>query len=116
MSGFGFDKSKAPAAASTKALDVSGLPSDPIVPSVSEERDAIARGEKLGFVDRGQGRGAARRRPPPPPTQNLFIKGPADIVDWLVSYTSEQGHSAYWKSIADFKAMVEGGATPARKR
>ena len=51
MSSFGFGK---PAEKREKTIDKAGLPRGPIVVDPASERDAVARGEQLGYVDRGQ--------------------------------------------------------------
>jgi hypothetical protein len=36
------------------------------------------------------------------------VKGPEELIEWFIHYTESKGHSAYWKAIEDFRAMVEG--------
>lgn len=114
MSDFGFKRPPKDAAEGTgKAIDVSGLPSGPIALDPARERDAVERGEALGFTDRGQakeveqsGRGR-RKRPPPPPTRTIYIRAPEELADWFELYTEQRGHRALWQSIEDFRALVE---------
>lgn len=111
MSGFGFKKA-GEQATPAKGMDLSGLPSGapPITPS--RERDAIERGEALGFRDRGQGgaepgRGGRRKRPAPAPKKTLYIRAPEDLAEWFERYTEDRGHNAFWQSIGDFRELVE---------
>jgi hypothetical protein len=103
MSDYGFRK---------RPLDLSGLPRDAPVPHPADEQKAVARGEALGFIDRGSGK--TRRRPPPPPAASLYIKGPEEVIDWFIRYTESRGHRAYWQSLADLKEIVEKGAIASR--
>lgn len=100
MSSYGFG-SKKPA----DAMDLGGLPRSLPPLKREEEARAVAVGETLGFVDRGQG--GRRRKPPAVPSMNLYVKGPQDVIQWFIDYTDAQGHSAYWKSIKDFKRYME---------
>lgn len=114
MSDFGF---KGPAAGAGKAklkgMDLTGLPAGPIPVDPAREREAVQRGEALGFVDRGQGRAemegraGRRKRPPPPPSQTLYIRAPQELAEWFERYTEGRGHRALWQSIQDFRNMIE---------
>ena len=106
MSGYGFGK-KPSAAPPADKMDLGGLPSSLPPLRRDDESRAVAAGEALGFVDRGQG--VRRRKPPAIPSVNLFVKGPQDVIQWFIDYTDAQGHSAYWKSIEDFKRLMEQG-------
>ena len=110
--GFGSATKGGTAGAKGQGIDLGGLPAGPVKVDAGRERDAIVRGEALGFTDRGQGRDGRRRRPPPTPTKNLYIRGPIPIVEWFEDYTAERGHRALWQSIEDFRAMVLAGKVP----
>lgn len=107
MSGYGFGAKKTPDAPATAKIDLGGLPT--ALPPLTQQAEAkaVAAGEGLGFVDRGQG-GARRQRPAPVPTASLYVKGPQELIDWFITYTDGQGHSAYWKSLQDFRNIVDG--------
>ena len=116
MSSFGFGK---PAEKREKTIDKAGLPRGPIVVDPASERDAVARGEQLGYVDRGQtdtqpsgaaGRGG-RKRPPAPPSQTLYIRAPQELAEWFERYTEQRGHRALWNSIEDIRKLVEQAET-----
>jgi len=107
MSGYGFGSKKPPADKPAGTIDLGGLPSSLPPLKREDEARAVAVGENLGFVDRGQG--VRRRKPAAVPSVNLYVKGPQDVIQWFIDYTDEQGHSAYWKSIEDFKRIMEGG-------
>lgn len=115
MSNFGFVKQPAK---SENAIDKIGLPKGPITVDPSSERAAVARGEELGFVDRGQSDSVSessvvrmarggRRRPPAPPSQTLYIRAPQELAEWFERYTEERGHRALWNSIEDFRKLLE---------
>ena len=106
MSGYGFGSKKPAGDTATGTMDLGGLPSSLPPLKREDEARAVAVGETLGFVDRGQG--VRRRKPPAMPSVNLYVKGPQDIIQWFIDYTDAQGHSAYWKSIEDFKRHMEG--------
>lgn len=113
MSDFGFRKPAASASSRAGGLDLTGLPSGAPSITPAQERDAIERGEALGFTDRGQGggepgRGGRRKRPAPPPKQTLYIRAPQELAEWFERYTEGRGHNAFWQSIQDFRALVEG--------
>ena len=108
MSNYGFGKRDKPEnSSSTKPFDLSGLPRGPVTIDPVREDAAIRKGEEIGFTDRGQLELPKRRRRKKMVTANVFIKGPADLIAWLDEYTEQQGHSAYWRSLADFKKLVE---------
>lgn len=115
MTDFGFskgpDKTKGEAGPPAK-LDLGGMPKGPIVNDRMMEREAMERAERVGFTDRGQGRGVVRRKRVAQPTATVYVKGPEELIEWFIGYTESKGHSAYWKAIEDFRAMVEGGARP----
>lgn len=115
MNDFGFRRPPKDAGEKAgKGIDVSGLPTGPIALDPIRERDAVQRGEALGFTDRGQGEaplqagGGRRKRPPPPPTRPIFIRAPEELADWFEQYTEQRGHRAFWQSIADFRALIDG--------
>lgn len=109
MSSFGFGK---PAEKREKTIDKAGLPRGPIEVDPASERDAVARGAQLGFVDRGQTKGrAGRMRPPAPPSQTLYIRAPQELAEWFERYTEQRGHRALWNSIEDFRKLVEQAET-----
>lgn len=106
MSNYDFKKRKAAGNQSgSKGLDLSGLPAGAPQIEPERERSAIERGEALGFTDRGQG--GRRRRPPPPPTESLFVKGPAETVQWFRDFSVDMGHRSYWNTLEYFRAMIE---------
>ena len=96
-------------------LDISGFDRKPLSIDREREKDAVERGEKIGFVDRGEGRAqpnpelqpVSRRRKAPAPTGTVFIKGPKDVVDWFIQFSVESGHRSYWETIAKFREMAE---------
>lgn len=119
MSGYGFGKKTVAksepdaGAIEDQKIDFSGIERSSVSVDPVREEVAIERGEARGFVNRGEGQGAPepvtrRRRPPPQPQINVFIKGPKDTLDWFVEYSNSQGHRAYWETIAEFRALVEG--------
>lgn len=111
MTDFGFskggDKTKGEGASPSK-LDLGGMPKGPIQNDPMRERDAMTRAEAVGFTDRGQGRAIVRRKRVAQPTATVYVKGPEELIEWFISYTESKGHSAYWKAIEDFRALVEG--------
>jgi hypothetical protein len=111
MTNFGFGKGGAKPATESAApakLDLGGLPTGPIENDRMREREAMDRAEAVGFTDRGQGRGIVRRKRVAQPTATVYVKGPEELIEWFIHYTESKGHSAYWKAIEDFRAMVEG--------
>lgn len=127
MSGYGFGK-KAPAPAGAgdpTKLDLSGIVRAPLSVDPAREAAAIARGNALGFVDRGdsaegpaEGQGATpvRRRRQPAPQSSLYIKGPKETLDWFIDFTNQRGHRSYWQALAEFRDLVEGTRTSAPDR
>lgn len=113
MSNFGFNKTqKVGGEVKDKGIDVTGLPSGPIALDPVREKEAVQRGEALGFTDRGQqSRGGRRKRPAPPPSQTIYIRAPQELAEWFESYTEQQGHRALWQSIQDFRDMVDKSKT-----
>lgn len=105
MSSYGFGGKKPSGTSSSDKIDLGGLPNSLPPLKREDETRAVAVGEALGFVDRGQG--VRRRKPPAIPSVNLYVKGPQDVIQWFIDYTDAQGHSAYWKSIEDFKRLME---------
>ena len=121
MNDFGFKRpEKGEGGQKGKRVDLSGIPTGPITPDPVRERKAVERGEALGFTDRGQGKesqqtgGGRRKRPPPPPSRVIYIRAPEELADWFEGYTEQRGHRAFWQSIEDFRAMVD-GADESRK-
>jgi hypothetical protein len=112
MSDFGFgkgsDKSKGESPDRGK-LDLGGMPKGPVLNDRMREHEAMARAEAVGFTDRGQGRGVVRRKRVAQPTATVYVKGPEELIEWFINYTESKGHSAYWKAIDDFRALVEQG-------
>jgi hypothetical protein len=112
MTDFGFGKGgEKPQGEGEKSakLDLGGMPKGPIVNDRMREREAMERAERVGFTDRGQGRGVVRRKRVAQPTATVYVKGPEELIEWFIAYTEDKGHSAYWKAIEDFRALVEGG-------
>jgi hypothetical protein len=104
MTNYGFSK-KSETTSSSK-MDLTKLPTTLPSFTPAQEREAIKKGERLGFTDRGQARISGRRRKAQE-TANLYVKGPIDTIEWLIQYTEDKGHSAYWRSIEDFRKLVE---------
>ncbi len=123
MSGYGFGKkATAPTGAGDPTkLDLSGIVRAPLSVDPAREAAAIARGNALGFVDRGdsvegqaEGQGATpvRRRRQPAPPSSLYIKGPKETLDWFIDFTNQRGHRSYWQALAEFRDLVEGTRGP----
>lgn len=114
MSTFGFKKT-APSEEDTKrpGFDLAGIPKGPIALDPAKERDAVQRGEALGFTDRGQsvdiekGRGRRRQKPPATPMEVIYVRAPKELAEWFQNYTDAKGHKAYWQSIQDMRALIE---------
>lgn len=114
MSNFGFKK-PGTSAEDTKrpGLDLAGIPTGPIALDPAKERDAVQRGEALGFTDRGQnedtqkGRGRRRQKPPATPMEVIYVRAPKELAEWFQNYTDAQGHKAYWQSIQDMRDLIE---------
>jgi hypothetical protein len=117
MTEFGFKKPAHIGAGKAKddptlpaTVNVSGLKTQPIAVDPIREREAVMRGEDLGFVDRGQG-AVIRRNRKAQPSASLYVKGPIDTIQWFIRYTESHGYSAYWKALQDFREMIERGET-----
>lgn len=111
MSDFGFKKGGAKHLTegdTVAKIDTTGLPVGPVINDRMREREAMERAEAVGFTDRGQGRGVRRRQRVSQPTATVYVKGPEELMEWFIHYTESKGHSAYWKSLQDFRAMIEG--------
>lgn len=111
MSDFGFKK-EGDVKPKGRGIDLTGIPSGAVSVDPTQERDAIQRGEAMGFTDRGQGglgqgKGGRRKRPTPPPQRPLYIRAPEELADWFEQYTEQRGHKALWQSIQDFRDLVE---------
>jgi hypothetical protein len=114
MSNFGFKKPGASGDDSKRpGLDLAGIPTGPIALDPAKEREAVQRGEALGFTDRGQnedtqkGRGRRRQKPPAAPMEVIYVRAPKELAEWFQNYTDAQGHKAYWQSIQDMRDMIE---------
>lgn len=115
MTSYGFGK-KAPVPAKSAEetrLDLSGIVRAPLSVDPIREAAAMARGDALGFVDRGEqtgegGQPAVRRRRQSVPQGSLYIKGPQETLDWFVDFTNQRGHRSYWQTLAEFREMIEG--------
>lgn len=107
----GFDDIKKP-----KGLDFSGIPDSPPPLSPEREEAAVRAGEAMGFVEREpafqnrngetlepirQGRVRRMRPKRRKDTAQIFIKGPADVVDDFIAFVNESGYSAYWEGLRD---------------
>lgn len=126
MSGYGFGRK--PARPQQKPeddrLDLSGIVRTPLPLDPAREAAAIARGDALGFVDRGEqaagdGQGSEpgiRRRRQSAPQASLYIKGPKDTLDWFVDFTNQRGHRSYWQTIAELRGMIEHAAEKADEK
>jgi hypothetical protein len=107
MSEYGFKKAAKPVENTVaNQLDVSGIKTPPIDVDPSLERSAITRGERIGFIDRGQGT-VTRRSRKAQPSATIFVKGPVDTIQWFIRYTEDHGYPSYWRAIEDFRKMVE---------
>ena len=73
MSGYGFGSKKPAADKATGTMDLGGLPSSLPPLKREDEARAVAVGETLGFVDRGQG--VRRRKPPAMPRSTAPTAG-----------------------------------------
>ena len=125
MSGYGFGKkpaSKIPSPVDDNVpLDLSGIVRAPLNIDPAREAAAMARGDALGFVDRGEQKGqgsvhptdqsdgttGVRRRRQTAPQGSLYIKGPQETLDWFIDYTNQRGHRSYWQALAEFRELVE---------
>lgn len=114
MTTFGFKKAGSGEDGAKKpGIDIAGIPNGPIALDPARERDAIQRGEALGFTDRGQnedaekGRGRRRQKPPAMPMEVIYVRAPRELAEWFQNYTDAQGHKAYWQSIQDMKDLIE---------
>ena len=119
MSGYGFGKKPVPAQPTDDTrLDLSGIVRAPLAIDPAREAAAIARGDALGFIDRGDqgsGQGAGegpetgvRRRRQTVPQASLYIKGPKETLDWFIVFTNQRGHRSYWQTLAELRELVEG--------
>ncbi|WP_242140674.1 hypothetical protein [Sphingomonas sp. TREG-RG-20F-R18-01] len=114
MSNFGFKKPGASGEDTKRpGLDLEGIPTGPIALDPAKEREAVQRGEALGFTDRGQnedtqkGRGRRRQKPPATPMEVIYVRAPKELAEWFQNYTDAQGHKAYWQSIQDMRDLIE---------
>lgn len=123
MSDYGFGKKPVPPKTSAPAddnsrLDLSGIVRAPLAIDPAREAAAMARGDALGFVDRGDQRqgpsqstdqspAGIRRRRQTAPQGSLYIKGPQETLDWFIDYTNQRGHRSYWQALAEFRELVE---------
>jgi hypothetical protein len=83
------------------------MPNGPIENDRMRERDAMDRVRACRLYRPGQGgdRSPQARRPA---HSNRLREGAEELIEWFIHYTESKGHSAYWKAIEDFRAMVEG--------
>lgn len=113
MSGYGFGKKPAAAGYNEEGpgdrLDLSGIERAPVVLDPAREEAAVRRGDALGFVDRSASddTGRRRRRATQPQT-SVFIKGPKETLDWFIDHSNRKGHRAYWQTLEELRALVEG--------
>lgn len=49
-----------------------------------------------------------RRRPAAGPVRTIYIRAPEETANWFTAYTNARGHRAFWQSIEDLRALVEG--------
>ena len=77
MSSYGFGSKKPPADKPAGAIDLGGLPSSLPPLKREDEARAVAVGETLGFVDRGQG--IRRRKPAAMPSETAFATSAATV-------------------------------------
>jgi hypothetical protein len=108
MSDYGFGKGSSEVEKKV-GLDLTKLPKGLPPLNAEAEQEAIRRGEALGFTDRGQGGPGKRRRGKSAETATVYLKGPVEVIHWFIRYTEEKEHSAYWRSIEDFKKLIESG-------
>ncbi|RZL83507.1 MAG: hypothetical protein EOP66_03785 [Sphingomonas sp.] len=112
MSGYGFGKRVGRGkpnerTAADDRIDLSGISRRSISVDPEREEEAIRRGDAIGFVDRGNAPVATRRRQPSVPQKSIFIKGPADTLDWFIEYANERGHRSYWNALEELRALAE---------
>jgi len=126
MTDFGFSKSKPKGERSAPVrTDFSDLPRGPVAISPTAEKAVVARGNELGFTDRGDGvhttlrtgKGHRKRSnvPPPPPKETLFIRTPEDLADWYRNYCDVKGYRTLWEGLRDFRDMIEAEHVSAAK-
>ena len=121
MTSYGFGKKRTPATENGKGtdqIDLAGIKRQPVTVDPKLEEDAIKRGAAMGFVDRAERsdedpivgtRVAIRRQRKTSAKRDLYIKGPAETLDWFIQYTNDRGHRAYWEALEELRALVEKG-------
>lgn len=119
MTSYGFGKKPTPTSENGKSIDridLAGINRQPVTVDPKREEDAIKRGAAMGFVDRAErseadpiieARGVIRRRRKMSAKRDLYIKGPAETLDWFIQYTNERGHRAYWEALEELRTLVE---------
>lgn len=114
MSGYGFGKKRSGTSstedgAAADKLDLTGISRSSLSVDPAREAEAIRRGAEMGFVDRGTAPALGRRRPPVAPQKSVYIKGPADTLNWFIEYANERGHRSYWTALEELRMLVEKG-------
>lgn len=121
MTSYGFGKKPTGATENDKSrdqIDLAGINRQPVTVDPKREEDAIKRGAAMGFVDRAEraeadpvieSRGTVRRQRRSGVKRDLYIKGPAETLDWFIQYTNERGHRAYWEALEELRGLVEKG-------
>jgi hypothetical protein len=94
----GFNKIKRP------SLDLKGIETQPIEVSPAQEQQVIQVAERLGFISRENGNeskgGGVVRHKKREIQRNIYIKGPASVIDQFIEYTNRNGFDAYWQALA----------------
>ncbi|MEG3093399.1 hypothetical protein [Sphingomonas sp. PB1R3] len=121
MTSYGFGKKPTAATGNDKSadrIDLAGINRQPVAVDPRREEDAIKRGAAMGFVDRAERseadpitetRTVIRRQRRMSAKRDLYIKGPAETLDWFIQYTNDRGHRAYWEALEELRALVEKG-------
>ncbi len=107
MSSYGFSRKGTSSDEAADKLDLTGIGRRRLEVDPVREEDAIKRGAAMGFVERESAPVSGRRRPPAVPQKNIFIKGPADTLDWFIDYTNERGHRSYWQALEELRTIIE---------
>jgi hypothetical protein len=85
--------------------DLSGIPTGAIKLDERQAERAGRAGEALGFRSREPSTSPmlGRRRKVATPMKSLFIKGPAETVDWFISYADAGEFRSYWEALEDLR-------------
>jgi len=107
MTSYGFGKKPTSTEGNAGKLDLTGIDRQKLEVDPAREEDAIRRGAAMGFVERSSTSGSTRRRPVTAVQKNIFIKGPAETLDWFIEYTNERGHRSYWQALEELRKLVD---------